>query len=72
VLAKSVLSFDLDLDGSILFTDGSTISHLSPSGQRTQLHKALMIQQVVFLPLPATRAEINPIEEQVLLGGRRD
>jgi hypothetical protein len=72
VLAKSVLSFDLDLDGNVLFTDGSTISHLSPSGHKTQLHKAPMIQQVVFLPLPAARSEVNPVEEQVLHGARHD
>jgi len=72
VLAKSVLSFDLGVGGSVLFTDGSSISHLSPSGQKTQLHKAPMIQQVVFLPLPAARAEKSLPEEQVLRGASRD
>jgi hypothetical protein len=72
VLAKSVLSFDVDSDGTVLFTDGSTISHLSPSGQKTQIHKAPMIQQVVFLPLPAARVELNTVEEQTLHGARHD
>jgi hypothetical protein len=72
VLAKSVLSFDLDPVGNVLFTDGSTITHLSPSGQKTLIHKAPMIQQVVFLPPPAARAEVNSADEQALYGVSHD
>ena len=50
VLAKSVLSFDLESGGSILYTNGSTVYRLSSSGERVQIHKAAMIQQVAALP----------------------
>lgn len=53
VLAKSVLSFDLESDGGILFTNGFSVFRRSPSGERTQIHKASLISQVVALGPPA-------------------
>jgi hypothetical protein len=49
VLAKSVLSFDLESDGSVLFTNGIGIFRRSAAGEKTQIHKGAMISQVVAL-----------------------
>jgi hypothetical protein len=54
VLAKSVLSFDLDCDGGVLYSNGSTIFHLTSNGEKTKLHKAAFIEKVVALS-PSTR-----------------
>jgi hypothetical protein len=53
VLAKSVLSFDLESDGGILITNGFSVFRLSPAGAKIQIHKASLISQVVALA-PAT------------------
>lgn len=47
VLAKGVLSFDLDPDGTIAYSNGSAIFCLDRSGQTSRLHKDVMIQQVI-------------------------
>jgi hypothetical protein len=50
VLAKSVLSFDLDLDEGLLFTNGTAIYRMGSGGRHALLQKASMIRQVVALP----------------------
>lgn len=50
VLAKAVLSFDLASDGSVIYTDGSTITRLKPDGQLEVLCNGTLIEQVNFLP----------------------
>lgn len=49
VMAKGVLSFDLDPQGGLLFTNGYGVWHLAAEGKKTRVHKASMIQQVVAL-----------------------
>jgi hypothetical protein len=49
VLVKGVLSFDLASDGSIVYTDGSTISRRAADGSITPLAKGKMIEQVTVL-----------------------
>jgi len=61
VLARPVLSFDLESDGGILYSNGAAIFRLSPQGEKEQIHKAPMIQQVVALPpspSPSTSASL--------------
>ena len=61
VFARSVLSFDLESDGGILYSNGAAIFRLSPQGEKEQIHKAPMIQQVVALPpspSPSTSASL--------------
>lgn len=50
VLARSVISYDLQPDGSILYTNGSAIFRRSPDGSIEKLAKHSFIQQVVALP----------------------
>lgn len=66
VIAKSVLSFDLDPGGDLLFTNGYSIFHLTAGGEKKRLHKSSFIQQVVFLgetvgKEPATNGEIQQV-----------
>jgi len=49
VIAKSVLSFDVDARGGLLFTNGYSIFHLPAGAEKKRLHKASFIRQVVFL-----------------------
>ncbi len=49
-LAKSVLSFDVCTDGSILYSNGSAVFRLEPNGQSKQLQKDAFIEQVVAIP----------------------
>jgi hypothetical protein len=49
-LAKSVLSFDLCSDGSILYSNGSAVFRLESNGQSKQLQKDAFIEQVVAIP----------------------
>jgi hypothetical protein len=46
-LAKGVLSFDLDRDGSAIYSNGTAIFCRSVSGETARIHKDSMIQQVV-------------------------
>lgn len=50
VLADHVLSFDLGPEGDIVYTNGSSIYHLSAEGKKEKLAKDTMVEQVVFLP----------------------
>ena len=47
VIAKGVLSFDLAPNGSLIYSNGSTICRRSASGEISRLHQDIMIQQVV-------------------------
>jgi len=47
VLAKGVLSFDLAADGSLLYSNGTAVFRLDPSGRAERLVKEPLIQQVV-------------------------
>jgi hypothetical protein len=47
VLAKSVLSFDLCSDGAVLFTDGKSVTRLTPSGETQRLANAGLIERVL-------------------------
>jgi hypothetical protein len=49
VMAKSVLSYDLAADGTVIFTDGARIEQLSPEGSRSTLHADKRIQRVAVL-----------------------
>jgi hypothetical protein len=49
VLAGGVLSFDVGDDGSLVYTNGSAIFNLSPSGERERLLVDARIEQVVLL-----------------------
>jgi hypothetical protein len=49
VLACAVLSFDLAPDGSIIFTDGSTIRRLTADGNAAQVCSGKLIEQVTCL-----------------------
>ncbi|HEX2971822.1 MAG TPA: hypothetical protein VHP11_05790 [Tepidisphaeraceae bacterium] len=48
-LADAVLCYDLCPDGSIIYSDGSVIHHLTPSGERRQLCSAKLIQRAIAL-----------------------
>jgi hypothetical protein len=58
VLAKSVLSFDFDDAGGVIYSDGNCIFHLVRKGERKPLHQAPMIQQVVVLSPSAAGREV--------------
>jgi hypothetical protein len=62
VLAKSVLSFDLETDGSLLFTNGIGIFRRSPGGNDTKIHKASLIRQVVALGPKLENSESGAVE----------
>jgi hypothetical protein len=47
VLAQSVVSFDLCDDGGVVYTDGNTVYHLTPSGRRQRLCQGKMIEHVL-------------------------
>ena len=49
VLASSVLAFDLTADGSVLHSNGATITRLSPDGQSERILKAELIERVLAL-----------------------
>lgn len=57
ILARSVLSFDFDYEGGIIYSDGNSIFHLRASGESKRLHRAPMIQQVVALSPSSTGDE---------------
>ena len=59
VLAKSVLSYDLEADGGVLFTNGTAVYRTLPGCRQTLLQKATMIRQVVALP-PSEKGEATP------------
>jgi len=67
VLARSVLSFDRESDGSILYTNGTAVFRLSPDRNKQQVHKAPMIQQVVALPGASGATPINSLAGKELL-----
>ncbi len=47
VVAKGVLSFDVYADGSLLYSNGSGVYRVDPSGDREALAKDALIEQVV-------------------------
>jgi hypothetical protein len=47
VLAKGVLSYDLENDGGIVYSNGNAIFRRSPEGKISRLHRHAMIQQVI-------------------------
>ena len=47
VLAKGVLSYDLAGDGSLIYSNGSAIYRLDPTGHKERLHTGVHIEQVV-------------------------
>ncbi len=49
VLAKSVLSFDLYPDNTILYTDGTRIFHLTNDGKSTEIGQGRLIERVAAL-----------------------
>jgi len=48
-LQRAVLSFDLAADGSIVYSDGSSVRRRAPDGADTRLFSDRAIEQVVFL-----------------------
>jgi hypothetical protein len=49
VMAKSVLAFDVALDGSVLHSDGAAITRLTPDGHSERVLQAELIEQVLAL-----------------------
>ena len=49
VLAKSVLSYDLCADGSIVYTNGARIFHLVQPGQPTEIGQGKLIERIAAL-----------------------
>ena len=58
VVASGVLCFDLAEDGSVVYSNGSTITLLSPEGKKTDLAKDSIIQQVIFLKDTSPRQQV--------------
>jgi hypothetical protein len=52
-LAKAVLSYDLCCDGSIVYSNGSTIYLLGANEKKTKLLRGEMIEQVIVIQNPA-------------------
>jgi hypothetical protein len=50
VLASGVLAYDVNDDGSIVFTNGNAIFLLNPDGRKEHLLNESMIEQVFFVP----------------------
>jgi len=50
VLATGVLSFDLAEGGSVVYSNGSAVFRLDPSGTSTRLVKDALIAHVVAVP----------------------
>jgi len=48
-LAPGVLAFDVGGDGSVLYSDGSTITRVTPDGRNERVLEADMVEQVVAL-----------------------
>jgi hypothetical protein len=49
VIAKSVLTFDLAADGSVLYSDGAAIVRIGPDGRSERVVKGELIEQVLAL-----------------------
>jgi hypothetical protein len=47
VLAKSALSFDLEPDGNLVYSNGAIIYRRTTDGHVSKLHKDSMIRQVI-------------------------
>lgn len=58
VLAENVVSYDLLPSGDVIYTDGSSIQHVTAAGTRTQLAKDALIERVAALPR-TTEPEAN-------------
>ena len=48
ILAKGVLSYDLAEDDTLIYSNGSAIYRLDPSGKKERLHNDIHIEQVVL------------------------
>jgi hypothetical protein len=53
VLAKNVLSYDLQADGAIVYSNGSSIYRLDPTGKSDLMFKGDLIEHVVAVQLVA-------------------
>ena len=62
ILAKSVLSFDLEAGGSVVYSNGAVIYRRMADGQTTKLHKDTMIQQVVAMHAETAAAQPATVE----------
>jgi len=49
IIAKRVLAYDLCVDGSIIYTDGSTIYHRAVHGETNQVAQGKLIERVAVL-----------------------
>jgi hypothetical protein len=49
VIAKRVLAYDLAADGSVIYTDGSTIYHRTVHGDTNQIAQGKLIERVAVL-----------------------
>jgi hypothetical protein len=49
-LAGGVLAYDINTDGSVVYTNGNAVFLLHPDGQKERVLSERMIQQVFFLP----------------------
>jgi hypothetical protein len=57
VLAKGVLSFDLEPDGGVIYSNGAAIYRRTVDGQTANLQKDAMIQQVIAIPVETANSE---------------
>jgi len=49
VLAKSVVAFDLDSDGHVVYTNGTAVYGLEPDGAPQMLFKGKLIENLVIV-----------------------
>ena len=60
VIAKGVLSFDLEPDGSVLYSNGSAIFRLTADGRKARLVKEAFIEQVISLGEHSQAGAVGP------------
>jgi len=65
VLAKGVLSFDLEPDGHVVYSNGAVIWLRAADGQTTKLHKDAMIQQVIAVHAEAPALQPAVVEMEI-------
>jgi hypothetical protein len=64
VLAKGVLSFDLETDGGVVYSNGAVIYRRTAGGKTSRVHEDSMIQQVISVPerVPARSESVSGSE----------